>query len=299
MRQIGTLPRQIDPNPLTNHLMALGFSSRVDERPDGWVIWIFDENHLAEARQEFTKYLENPNDPRFSAALAAADAARREHQRKEEEYRRNVRDLKKQWDRPNLRRRPLTTALVIASVAVYFLMRSPAEGERILELFLFSTFPADATGNPSFNLEEITRQGQVWRLITPIFLHFSEVHLIFNMMALWVLGSLIETRRGTGTLALVVFGSAIISNSGQFVYQMLTAHPSAFGGMSGVDYALFGYLWLKGKVQPEQGIILNPSYVQSMLFWLVLCMTGYVGHIANTAHVVGLVIGALLGLARF
>ena len=71
-----------------------------------------------------------------------------------------------------------------------------------------------------------------------------------------------------------------------------------FGGMSGVVYALFGYVWMKGRYEPEQGMILHPSTVQTMLLWLVLCMTGFLGNIANAAHVVGLVAGILFGLAR-
>jgi GlpG protein len=56
---------------------------------------------------------------------------------------------------------------------------------------------------------------------------------------------------------------------------------------------------MKGRHEPEQGMILHPSSVQTMLFWLVLCMTGLVGNIANAAHVIGLVVGILFGLARF
>ena len=44
----------------------------------------------------------------------------------------------------------------------------------------------------------------------------------------------------------------------------------AYGGMSGVVYALFGYLWMKGQVDPEPGMVLHPSTVRVMLLWLVL-----------------------------
>ena len=68
--------------------------------------------------------------------------------------------------------------------------------------------------------------------------------------------------------------------------------------MSGVVYALFGYIWMKGQNEPEQGMILHPSTVQTMLFWLVLCMMGWVGNVANTAHVVGVAVGIVCGLAQ-
>ena len=47
-------------------------------------------------------------------------------------------------------------------------------------------------------------------------------------------------------------------------------------------------------------MMLHPMTVQLMLIWLVFCMLGgSQGHVANVAHVVGLVVGMLYGLAGF
>ena len=133
------------------------------------------------------------------------------------------------------------------------------------------------------------QRGELWRLVTPIFLHFSLLHIIFNMMALVVLGTAIEYRRGAFRFGLMVLVIAIGSNVAQFIM----TGPS-FGGMSGVVYGLFGYLWIKGKFDLDFGIRLNQQSITSMLLWLVLCMTGVLGPIANAAHVVGLIIGVIL-----
>lgn len=68
-----------------------------------------------------------------------------------------------------------------------------------------------------------------------------------------------------------------------------------FGGMSGVCYALFGYLMAKTLFSPEPGLLIPRDVIISMLVWLVVCMSGFLGPIANTAHVAGLVIGCLIG----
>ncbi|WP_422931003.1 rhomboid family intramembrane serine protease [Singulisphaera sp. PoT] len=298
MRQLGTLPKQVDPAPFADYLTSLGFSSRVDEGPHGWLVWIYDENHLSQAKAEFASYLENPSDPRFHSARETAAARRRELQLKDDQYRKNVRDMRGAWDKPNLHRKPVTVFLMVVSIAVFLLMRSPTEGEWVLRHLLISSFPDEVEIQPSLVLNDITRHWELWRLVTPIFIHYGGMHILFNMTALWALGSLIETRLGSRTMIGLVLATAVASNVGQVAYDLSVSRASAFGGMSGVLYGLFGYLWLKGKLQPEQGIILNPSYVQMMLFWLVLCMTGVMGPIANGAHFVGLIMGALLSLAR-
>jgi len=70
-----------------------------------------------------------------------------------------------------------------------------------------------------------------------------------------------------------------------------------FGGMSGVNYGLFGFLWMKGKFDRSQNWQLPPQTVQLMLMWMVLCYTGLLGPVANYAHTAGLLIGMLLGIA--
>jgi GlpG protein len=70
-----------------------------------------------------------------------------------------------------------------------------------------------------------------------------------------------------------------------------------FGGLSGVVYALVGFVWWFGYLAPEQGLSLAKPIVAFLLFWLVL---GFVDllpvNLANTAHLLGLISGCLLAL---
>ena len=56
---------------------------------------------------------------------------------------------------------------------------------------------------------------------------------------------------------------------------------------------------MKGVYQPEQGMAVHPNTVNIMLLWLVLCMTGMIGPVANAAHFVGLAVGMAFGLLGF
>jgi GlpG protein len=142
--------------------------------------------------------------------------------------------------------------------------------------------------------------GQVWRLITPIFIHFGFLHILFNMLWLWDLGGAIERRWSPRTLLALVLAVAVAANIAQFCvnWDLRTgvAYANALsGGMSGVVYGLLGYLWMRGRRDPGAGIRLNQQTVLMMMAWLVICCTGYLGHIGNSAHISGLLVGTAWG----
>jgi len=300
LRQIGTLPRNLDSQIFGDHLLALGMKARFDEQPDGWLVWIYNEDQLARAKAELEAYVRQPDDPRFGEAARTAEEVRRKEAKLDKEYRKNFREVTDLWSGLRLRRRPLTMALAIVSIVVYLLQQTPFRPS-VVSLLRFATAHFDPErGWVNSGLDPILA-GEVWRLVTPIFLHFGPMHILFNCWAITLEGTMIEVSRGTLRLAILVLVSAVLSNVGQYIY-MDRADPEAvqlFGGLSGVGYALFGYLWMKGQYEPEQGMILHPNTITTMLLWLVLCMTGVLGPIANAAHVVGLLVGVAFGALRF
>lgn len=170
---------------------------------------------------------------------------------------------------------PLTRLVFVACVAVFV---SPwLVGSQV---YLALAFPPELSGLAQ----------QPWRLLTPALLHLGALHIIFNLMWWLDLGRTIERFQSGQRLLLVTVVSAALSNTAQF----LMTGPG-FGGLSGVVYALLGYLWVFGRVCPQAGYGLRREVVIMMLVWLLVCMTGLVGNIANTAHVVGLLSGCAMG----
>jgi GlpG protein len=301
LRQLGTLPKDVDPRVFADYLLTLGMKSRVDEQPEGWNLWIYNEDHLERARAELRGYLSGPEDPRFLAAVEAAKAIRRQEQQLDQQFRKNYRDVSDLWAYPGLRRRPLTVALVAVCLIVFLMRGSPNSRFSVYDKLLFSTKRVDPDGRARSNGLKDIAHGEVWRLVTPVFLHFGILHLVFNMSALAALGTMIELRKGTLRLAGMVLVVAIASNLGQFLYmeRIDPGEYNPFGGMSGVICGLFGYLWMKTLYQPEEGMILHPNSITLGLLWIALCMAGAFGPIANAAHVVGLVIGVAFGVLRY
>lgn len=132
--------------------------------------------------------------------------------------------------------------------------------------------------------------SQSWRFITPAFLHFSALHIVFNLLWWWQLAGLVEKKQGKQRLLILFLFSAVASNLAQYFFV-----GPYFGGLSGVVYALVGYCWLLGKLKSNSNIYLPDSYFMFLIFWLVL---GFIDllpmNVANYAHLVGLLAGLLL-----
>ena len=130
--------------------------------------------------------------------------------------------------------------------------------------------------------------SQPWRLVTPAFLHFSILHILFNCWWVAELGGLIEKKEKPLFFFVLVLLSAVGSNCLQYFVTGI----SAFGGLSGVVYALFGYLWIMAKFNPMSGYWLRQDIVVWMLGWMALGFFGYF-NMANFGHLGGLLMGVL------
>jgi GlpG protein len=134
------------------------------------------------------------------------------------------------------------------------------------------------------------RHGEIWRLITPIFIHMNLAHLLFNMLCLKDFGSMIEARRGSARLLLMVLVIGVGSNLGQYFW-----NGPEFGGISGVLYGLFGFIWMRGRFDPASGLRLPQADIVMMVGWFFLCFFHVIPRVANGAHGVGLVMGMIWG----
>jgi len=300
LRQIGELPRDYDPKVLEDHLLSLGVKSRFDQRPEGWAVWIINEDQVPQGREELRSYLENPDDPRFRESTKTAREIRRKEAELEKQFRKHDREAADIWGPPTFWRRPATTILTALVITVFVMQRLPTTKIAVIEwLGFFSLMGADPAFRSARGLTDILN-GQVWRLFTPVLLHFSLLHILFNLWWASVLGTAIEVRRGTGRFLALVLISAALSNLTEYFYMdQIIEKYYLFGGLSGVVYALFGYIWMKGESDPESGLRIDSRTVVLMLVWLVLCFTGLLGPVANGAHLGGLAVGMVLGLLRF
>ncbi len=176
-------------------------------------------------------------------------------------------------------------AVLIAGCVLVALLTALGENRvRLLPLFV-SEFPA---ASPDALIE--VRHGEVWRLFTPAFIHFGVAHLALNMLAMVNLGGPLERVQGKRFYVLFTAAVALCSNLAQYE---VSGRPN-FGGMSGVIFGLFGFLWLRAWLDQSYVLRLQRNGIITTLVWFAFCFTGVLP-IANTAHAVGLGIGAAWG----
>lgn len=132
--------------------------------------------------------------------------------------------------------------------------------------------------------------GAPWSLISSTFVHLEIMHILFNVMLLWSLGNIFENEFGSLRFAAFFLGAAWVSSA----LQLLSSGGMGIG-MSGVGYALFGFGWLARRRFPAFAAILTQQNVIIFLVWLVGCWVATefgTAHIANGAHLAGLLFGA-------
>lgn len=177
----------------------------------------------------------------------------------------------------------MTRIFMVLSLAISFAMLFSGNKD-VASLWFFSQ-------NEEQIFAEI-RQGQWWRLWSPIFLHFGLLHIIFNMLVFKDFGPLIEHQHGLKRALIWVAVIAVFSNVGQYLVQ-----GPQFGGMSGVLFGLLGIIWTYKVFNPLSEFSLPKSSVTMLLVWFFLCLFGLIPNIANTAHALGLTVGMLIGIS--
>ncbi len=287
MRHIGYLQDQDQAHTFGDFLVAKGIRNEIETEADGSsLIWIVEDDQLAEAQALLEKFRANPGGVEYREANALAARTRKAEAREKAEYQSRVRTRKSLFPAFGVYGVGiLTYALIGICVAVAFYSKF-GENENLVRLFFIS----DSLKATHGFLPDVFQQGEFWRLLTPVFLHFGPMHLFFDMMMLYVLGCMIEARQGSLQLLLLVLATGIFSN----VAQYLIGGPQ-FGGMSGVDYGLAGYIWMRGKHDHASGLFLSQQNIIFLVVWLVVCFTGFVGPVANYAHLGGLVSGMAIG----
>lgn len=265
---------------IVDRLLVEGIEATV--RPEGGRgVWVIDDGDLPRAKT----WLQTFDGTVDRQATAEAKRRRAAAARDEAGHRQRQQPIQSRWfggDRAPLG--PLSLFLIVGSVVVTLASVLADDGMWAVTIDVWESLrPLDRV-----------RSGEVWRLITPIFLHLGILHILFNLSWVARLGAQIERNHGSWMLLALVIVSGVSSNLGQYV----VTGPD-FGGMSGVVYALFGFVWMQARFNRAYGYAISVQEVVLGMIWLLLCTTGLMGPIANIGHAGGLIVGLAFGLPAY
>jgi GlpG protein len=286
MRLIGHIESDKDARTFGDFLYVQGIENEAERDGNRWAIWVHSDDQIPVAVKLLEEFRASPNDARFLAG-SPAGKLREQAKAQDEAYQKRVVSGKKLF--PGLTGYGfgfVTYALIFASAAIFLLSQMGDDLER-LSLLLIQPIEVNGDMLSYFRNWSAVRHGEVWRLLTPIVIHFGFPHILFNMLWLRDLGSMFETRLSSSYLFVFVVVVAAASNAAQYFF---TGQP-VFGGMSGVNYALLGYVWIRGRFDPGAGLHIDRQSLVMSLIFFGLCFTPLIPRVANYVHVVGLVLG--------
>lgn len=258
----------------SDYLRSVGISNHIEPDADGYAILLEQEADSAHARQEVDAFVTDPGNPRYWQASWQAGQVQAEPVYVDANQPPATAGW---WQRAG----PLTRSVALLCVIVFMALNLAPE-----RVFGALHYPE--------GLSVAAIGGQWWRLLTPAILHFSFMHIAFNLLWWWELGGLIERGQSAMRLLGVSVVIALVSNVAQGMQ-----YGSTFGGLSGVIYGLLGYLWIYPLLNPAAGFRLRKEILWFMLGWLALGYTGLIdailGPVSNTGHLSGLLAGMVLG----
>jgi GlpG protein len=277
MRLVGEVADAKLAEKFVTFLASKGIDAQVRDQEPGFGIWVLDEDELSPGTTHFQDFLKNPNSEQFNITKAPVP--------KKEKIDVSGRSWPSQTSQGQTPLNfPVTWTVIGICVMMSLLALSP--GLAVFRgFFYFST-------EMGRDFPEI-REGQVWRLVTPIFLHGNALHLFFNMIWMYQLGGEIESEEGSRFLGLFLVFAAIVCDIAQY----LVSGP-AFVGLSGVVYAFLSYIWMMSRRSSKTQYAMNDQTLIFMLVWLLICIVGIIPSVANTQHVVGLLFGFAWGWIR-
>lgn len=256
---------------LSDYLSKVSIKNHIEHDNFNYSIILADSTQEQKALQVLTAFVENPNDNKYRSA--SWETGSTDQPTSQTAYA-NSNLMSNFISHAGALTHSIFFICVIIFIGIYLQIFNPMQS-------VFAFYQSQP-----FDL------SQAWRFFTPALLHFSVLHITFNLLWWWQLGGIIEKQQGKQRLALILIFSAVASNLAQ--YFLVSPY---FGGLSGVVYALVGYTWLYGRLNKQSLVNLSDSMFIFLLVWLVL---GFVDilpvNVANYAHLVGLIAGLIIAL---
>ena len=187
------------------------------------------------------------------------------------------------------RRGPIVTqALIGINVGIYLLQLLMGAGLSARAGWIYEHGVLVSSAIDSSGQVVGVAQGDWWRLVTAMFLHYGPLHLGMNMLVLWFIGPPLEDYFGHGRYALVYLVSGLAGSAGALIWS-----PNAL--TVGASGAIWGIMGAALVLEARRTYVFGGQAMGLVV--LNLAFTFLIPGISIGGHIGGLIGGALCALA--
>ena len=269
--KIASMSLDINLSLYSNYLKGMGIVHRIAEESGSQSIYVANSENSSEAKHILNLYL---NDQLGTSSAFI----------EEKLFPINV----------NLRGLFFASPITICIIGLTLLLAIVTSLGSDLSVYSVLLYPLVETSSLSSLLASLGELKSVLALtktVTPMFLHFGELHLVFNMLWMWYFGKQLEQILPSWLFLSSIILISFTSNTVQY----LVSGYNNFGGMSGVIYGLVGFSWVVSKFQIKKNIVITNNLFIFFIVSLVLMEIFASSWIATAAHVGGLLSGLIIG----
>jgi rhomboid protease GluP len=180
------------------------------------------------------------------------------------------------------------TQLMAARIAVPYV--DATHGSVIVNPFTAALYVLGAKENNAIN------GGEWWRLLSPMVLHGSLMHLLFNSWALYILGTEAERVYGTARFATVYLLAGLAGSIASYVFNPGSLAVGASGAIFGLLGALAAFSFASRALIGREATKMQIGQMATLAA-INLFLGFAVPNIDNSAHIGGLIAGGIAGLA--
>lgn len=158
-------------------------------------------------------------------------------------------------------------------------------------VFLICTFTGDLLYNRgALGVRELLQDGQFYRMITSMFLHWNVEHLFSNMVVLYYVGAIVERELGTFPYLALYLLSGLVGNFFSVGYELFANLYGSSAGASGAVFGVEGALLLLVMIRRGRLESMTVGRVAFAVAFSLYCGFTSAG-INNAAHVGGVLMG--------
>lgn len=145
----------------------------------------------------------------------------------------------------------------------------------------------------------LVTRGEWWLLLTTMFVHVSVLHILFNSVALYSVGSLVERIYGAVRYTIIYFVSGILASLASYGFMEVSGQSGDIAaGASGAIFGIAGVVIVLGVLRQSvvpRAVALQLSVFMGVLIVVNIVFDAFTPQIDIRAHIGGLLVGLVLG----